>query len=332
MKFFRKLFLVPHLASLLISVLAATGMWYVVSVRDRIEAQFEVSIDYFGIPKNLMVTDGLINKLTVRLRGPETLLRSISQQHLNQQVNLSDIKKGVTIVPLAAENLKGTFRAFEIMDIQPPRIVVKADIVLERSVPVKPVITSPLRSGALTVDNVSVSPATVTLRGPEGVINEISSVKLPILLDPKAAGQTVNQTMPLDTPSLVTSVPSSVKVQYTITSGRAVISRRCHVMVSSNTPEDYTVEPQELQLLIEVPEALARSNGYLAKLLASVTPPALKNGESTAVQVHYRLPEGMTIVPPVIEEVTVSRRQGAEPHDMPSQVPVIPQEKIKHSK
>ena len=102
----------PHLLSLLVAVLAAVGMWYVVSVRDRLEAQVEVNIDYYGIPPNLVVTDGLISKITVRLRGPETLLRSIPQQRLTQAVDLSDIKKGVTVVPLGGDNLGPTFRAF----------------------------------------------------------------------------------------------------------------------------------------------------------------------------------------------------------------------------
>lgn len=80
-KYFRRFLTTPHLASLLISIIAATGMWYVVSVRDRIEAQFDVFIDYYGIPQNLMVTDGLIKKISIRLKGPETLLRSIPKQH-----------------------------------------------------------------------------------------------------------------------------------------------------------------------------------------------------------------------------------------------------------
>ncbi len=110
-KYFRRFLTTPHLASLLISIIAATGMWYVVSVRDRIEAQFDVFIDYYGIPQNLMVTDGLIKKISIRLKGPETLLRSIPKQHLNQQVNLSEIKRGVNIVPLSPDNLQRSFRA-----------------------------------------------------------------------------------------------------------------------------------------------------------------------------------------------------------------------------
>ena len=40
----------------------AVGMWYVVSVRDRLEVQLEVGIEYNGIPPGLVVTDGLVSK------------------------------------------------------------------------------------------------------------------------------------------------------------------------------------------------------------------------------------------------------------------------------
>ena len=65
----------PHLLSMLLAVFIAVSMWYMVSVRDRLEAQIEVNLDYVGVPANLVVTDGLISKAIVRLRGPETLLR-----------------------------------------------------------------------------------------------------------------------------------------------------------------------------------------------------------------------------------------------------------------
>lgn len=299
----------PHLVSLLVAVLTAVGMWYVVSVRDRLEAQVEVNIDYYGIPPNLVVTDGLISKVLVRLRGPETLLRSIPQQKLTQAVDLSGIKKGVTIVPLSGENMGPAFRAFELVDVQPPRIVIKADTLMERSVPLRAIVDSPLRGGALTVENVSVSPATVVLRGPESVVSDISSLPLTIMLDPKAAGTTVHQTVTLDTPSLVTATPSSVRVQYTITSGRTVVSRRCKVELSVENRRFYDVEPEEINVLVEVPEALAKNARYLGELEVSVVPPALEPGQNAKVELRFRLPEGMTLLNPATEEVTVSRKK-----------------------
>lgn len=299
----------PHLASLLVAVLAAVSMWYVVSVRERLEAQLEVTLDYYGIPANLVITDGLVNKAVVRLRGPETLLRSATQGKLIQAVNLSHIKKGVTVVPLTTEHLGPVFRAFELIDVQPPRVVITADTLVERAVPVRLTVDSPLRNGALTVENAKVIPATVTLRGPESVVQEITHVPATIMADPKAAGSTVHLTITLDTPSLVTAVPPTVKVQYSITSGRTAVDQRCKVEISAENPRLYKVEPDELTLSVEVPDALAKNARYLGQLEATVSPPDLDEGESRQVEVRFRLPEGMTLLSPGTEEVTVSRKK-----------------------
>lgn len=298
-----------HLLSMLLALLCAVGLWYQVSVRDWLEAQIEVNLDYIGIPHNLMITEGLINKLVVRLRGPETLLRTVTRGYLNQTVDLSSIKRGSTVVPLGTEHLDARFRAFELIDVQPPRIVVKADNIMERVVPVRAVVESPLHSGALTVENVGVTPATVLLRGPEGIISQVSHVPLVIMLDPKAAGTTVHRTIALDTPSLVTPSPASVRVQYTITSGRTVLTRRCKVIVLGDQRRKYTVEPSELDVQVEVPDALAKSQRYLNEMEISVAVPDIGPGESARVPLHFRLPEGMTLLNPLAEEVTVTYRK-----------------------
>ena len=299
----------PHLYSVIIAIITAVGMWYVVSVRDRLEAQLEVNIDYHGVPPGLVVTDGLVSKVHVRLRGPELLLRSISQQTLTQAIDLSGIKKGTTVVPLSGEHMGPQLRAFELIDVQPPRIVVKADNLIERSVPVRAEIESPLRSGVLTVENVIVSPASVTLRGPESVLADMSHVPLIITLDPNAAGTTVRQTLPLDTPSLVNAMPGSVAVQYTITSGRTVVTRQVKVEVEAENARNYAVEPDSLELLVEVPEALARNSSYLRKLGVIVVPPPMESGQSRQVDPRIRLPEGMTLLNPSVNPVTISRKK-----------------------
>lgn len=297
----------PHLLSMLLAVILATAMWYVVSVRERREAQVEVNIDYYGIPKNLVVTEGLVSKIIVRLKGPETLLRSIPRERLTQTIDLSGIKKGVTIVPLGKDELGSAFRAFDLVDIQPPRIVVKADTILERIAHVSTIVDSPLRGDALTVENKSIFPATVTIRGPESVVSSLNNIPAIIKLDPKAAGTTVQQNITLDTPSLVTASPASVRVRYTITSGRTVISRTCRISVKSDAQHHYIVTPAEITVLAEVPDALAKSAGYLKQLEVSVIPPEMEIGDSKKVKPSFRLPEGMTLLNPPADEVTVQR-------------------------
>lgn len=298
----------PNLISLAVAVLVAVTMWYVVSVRDRLEAQVDVSIDYNGIPANLVVTDGLINKITVRLRGAETLLRSFSRQHLTQSLNLSHIKKGTTVVPLSVDSFEPLFRAFEIVGIQPTRVVVKADSLIERRVPLHAIIDSPLRDNAVTVENVSITPSSVLLRGPEGVVDYISSLSLPVMLDPKRTGDAVTQSVALDTPSLVTAIPSLVKVEYTITSGRIAVARRCKVLLIVENSRDYSVAPVELTVQVEVPESLSKNTSYLGQLEVSAMPPSLEPGQSGKAVLNFRLPEGMTLLNPLPGEVTVTRK------------------------
>ena len=203
----------PHLLSLLVAFAVAVGMWYVVSVRDRLEVQLEVGIEYNGIPSGLVVTDGLVSKVQVRLRGPE------------------------------------------------------------------------------------------------GVISSINNLPLGIRLDPKAAGTTVEQTLLLDTPSLVTSNPASVKVQYTITSGRTVVSRRCRSRWSPYHSKKFTVEPSHVEVMVEVPEALARNSSYLKRLEVMVVPPALEPGQKGTAEPRIQLPEGMTILNPSFDSVTITRKK-----------------------
>lgn len=193
--------------------------------------------------------------------------------------------------------------------MQPPRIVVKADNLIERSVPVRVAVGSSLSNGALTVENVSVTPANVTLRGPEAMVEDIASVPVPIQADPKAAGSTMQQVVTLDTPGLVTPIPPTVKVQYSITSGRAEVTRSCKVEVLAENRQ-FTVTPAEVSVHIEVPEALVKNAQYLKQLEATVSPPDMAEGESRKVEIRFRLPEGMTLLNPGTE-VTISRKKNS---------------------
>ncbi len=298
---------VLHFLSIILSVCIATALWYMVSIRDRIEMQIDVNMDYIGIPKNLIVTDGLIRTITVRLRGPETLLRNITSRHLRHQTDLSHIKKGVTVVPITAEKLSGYNRAFDVLDVQPPRIIVKADHVLERTIPVQPEVISNLRKGAITVTNIKISPSTVTVRGPESLVGDLTSIRLPLVIDTRAKGTLTQPSLSLDAPGLVTITPNNVQATYTITSGRIIVDQKYPVIIASDTPENYKVDPAETVVKVEVPESMAKNKSYLGQFKISVIPPAdMTENVPQEVPVHLRIPDGMTVMEPHLEQVTVT--------------------------
>lgn len=293
---------------MLLAVIGATSMWYFVSKRDVVERQVEVGLDYYGIPQDLIVTRGLVSKIIVRVRGPEILMRSLPQEAMQQSINLSHIKKGETRVPFGEDQVQPRVRGFHIIDIAPPGITVYAEPIIERSVPVHANVISPLEGDALTYENVNVDPSTVVIRGPESAIKSITDIPVTIRLDPKLVGTRQANTETLDTPSLVTAKPARVNITYTITSSRVALNCRCPIVVAGDTADMYEVYPRELEVRVEVPERLARDKKYLRQLEASVAPPAMNFGESRQFKLRFHLPEGMTMLSPRDQEVTVTRK------------------------
>ena len=52
-----------------------------------------------------------------------------------------------------------------------------------------------------------------------------------------------------------------------------------------------------------------KGGGVAPQLEVSVTPPALEPEQSKKVELRFRLPEGMTLLNPATEEVTVFRKK-----------------------
>lgn len=298
-----------HWLLLLLAFVAASAMWYTVTVGDRVDAQIDIRLDYKNVPENLIVMDGLLNKVTVRIRGPQTLLRSINPQDLSQVINLSRIKKGSNVIPLVPEKLDSNIRAFEVVEVVPPRLTLEVDALVERTLPVKPVLKSLLTGSVLTVDGMTISPPNVTVRGPESLLSSMRTVALNIPLDPSAVAGIHSQMFALDLPSLVTASPGAVKVEYTITSGRKELALQRDVIVDAPDRRHYTVSPASISLRVEIPEALLKNNGYLNKARLTVTPPLMKGGSTELVPVRVELPDGMRLVEPVQSSVSVTRNK-----------------------
>ena len=68
---------------LLVAFLLALGLWYTLNAREQIERVVEVRLDYKGLPPGLIVTGGQLNKVSVRLRGPQELLRSMTNREIS---------------------------------------------------------------------------------------------------------------------------------------------------------------------------------------------------------------------------------------------------------
>ncbi len=303
----RSRFFALNLKVLLLSFVMAVGIWYVVVIGDQVDIQLEVSVEYKNIPSHLIITDGLVTSIEVRLRGPEALMRDIPSSSRVHVVDLSNLHKGRNVIPFIFLRNK-TLRAFDVQNITPSRLIVTADTAQERNVNVRAQISSSIPTSNFKIENVKVSPSSVLLRGPSNTVQNINNIPIRVRMDPKAQPGTYTQTQLLDIlQPLVTATPSSVSVTYTVLSERKGVELNEKIRIESTQPLNYKIDPENLQINVEVPESLINNTVYLAGIKLSVTPPLLEIGESTAVPLNVTLPEGITLIKTLPKVVTVKR-------------------------
>ncbi len=292
---------------LLLSFCIAVGAWYAITINERMDMHISVKLDYKNAPKNLVITEGLIDNITVHVRGPKALLLSYDAKQ-PYTFSLANLTKGENIISfLQPDMMGGSFRAFEVLDITPTQIVVQADTLLERNVPIKPKMHTVLHSSAFKVQDLHIAPNTALLRGPEKIISKIESIPLDIRMDTTEKAGSHTKKVPLVTTAAQSTVtPSFVTVSYKVVSQR-IRKTIDKTIVINGEQNSYTISPSTLSIHVEFPEALKNNKSYLNGITVRVTPPLLEPGKSATVHANVSLPEGMTLTDEPHEEFTITR-------------------------
>jgi len=280
---------------LLLSFVLACGLWYTVTVRDRLEVQAEVILNYRGMPENLMIRDGMLKSFTVQLRGPRELVRSLDTKMLTYLVDLSHLHRGTNVIALSAPFTVAESRALDVMGLVPNQLVLEAEAVMESTVPLEPRFKSPTLAQALKAENLHVRPAAVNVRGPESVIKKLDSLKLDVPLEMAATGD-YQLSLPVNTPPQVTAMPSTVLVQYSIVGKRSIAELERVPLLDAKSSQPYQIAPKKVALTVELPEGLAGNKTYLEKIRVVINTKDLPLAGSGEVKPSVELPEGARLV------------------------------------
>ena len=277
--------------SVILSFVIATGLWYLVVGRDHVETQVELRVEYRGLPDGLVIREGMVNHISVRLRGSAELLRNLHSRDLVYTVDLSRVQKGASALPLAVDSIPD-FKAFEIMEILPNRLVLEADALTERVVQLenKPL---PLPADSpYIISQIILEPSFVTVKGPETQINTID--KLIVIYDPtKNTSEGPHEAnVAIAAPSQVEVTPPVTTLRYTLNLKTQEVTLNCPIQLDSEI-EGYGIEPVMAKVTLSVPESLADDRDYLETVRVIVRRPTnLTNEESIDITPLVMLPSG----------------------------------------
>jgi YbbR domain-containing protein len=163
----------------------------------------------------MMVGNEVPALVDVRISGPRTLLMNLQPNDIRIAVNLKDLQPGLTSFKRLEERLNLP-TALKVTRLSPAFVDVKLERVMEKKVPVQPVLMGTPDDG-YRVASIKAEPSHVTVEGAESEVKEVNEITTePIAVE--GAKETFTLTVPLVYRGKFTALKDheSAEVQVTI--------------------------------------------------------------------------------------------------------------------
>lgn len=296
-----------------LSFVLAVGVWYAVIGSSQVEGQVEVRVDYRSLPEGLVVRDGMVSRVAVRLRGPAELLRGLHTRDLACTVDLSGVKRGANVLPLDMADIP-EFKAYEVVEVSPGRLVLEVDGLAERVLPLEASVSPLPEDAPLRLTHVLLEPSFVTVRGPESQIRPLEHLTVSFDPNQDLSEGTRAVNVAISAPDQVDISPPVTTLRYTLALKTVELEIQRLVQLDADDRGQYVVTPDRVKLLVEVPEGRVRDAAYQAAIRVVVRPPARAAGVDVAAPVLVVLPAGARLVRVEPSGVEIRRRNApAEP-------------------
>jgi YbbR domain-containing protein len=171
---FLKRYVLHNFALKLMSLLLATGLWFMIS-RDEQPAEVAVRapIVFQHVPDDLEVSSESVTEAEIRVRGPERVVRQLRINEVQAEIDLSGVRPQERTFDLSSQQVRHP-RELAIMQIIPSQVHVSFDTRMTREVEVHPRVTGNFATGEQIV-KVDSDPARITIVGPRRHVERIEA-------------------------------------------------------------------------------------------------------------------------------------------------------------
>lgn len=173
MGFFKR-YVVHNFGLKLLSLLLATGMWFLIS-RDEQPSEVAVRapIVFQNVPPQLEISSESIPETQIRVRGPERIIRQLKINEVQAELDLAGVRSGERTFDLTSHQVRHP-RDLEVVQIVPSQLHLSFDMRLTRQVDVHPRVTGVFATGEQIV-KVDADPAQITITGPRHHVEVIDA-------------------------------------------------------------------------------------------------------------------------------------------------------------
>jgi hypothetical protein len=174
--------LFENLGLKLLSVVLAVFLWAVVVGEQKVEVVMNVPLEIAGFPRDLIPVNEPTDTLQVRVRGPKTLISTLSSSEISLEGLSKSFVEGENLIPILPEMVRVP-RGIEVVDVAPHRVRLVLDALVEREVEVAPRVEGTPPKG-FVVKRVTTSPRRIRMTGPRSDLRRLTRVyTVPINLE-----------------------------------------------------------------------------------------------------------------------------------------------------
>ncbi len=176
-------FLRRNLAWMLLALMLSTGLWLVVTIdQNPTESNWFTSIpvEVVNVPTGLAVRDA-VDPVRVRVSAPRDVWtgRGLAAEKLKAVVDASTAGPGISELPVVVTSADSRAKVEE---VEPAKAVLRLEPIKKRDVPVRVRTTGSVPLG-YEAGAPKVTPAEVTVTGPQGLVEQVSQVTVEVSLD-----------------------------------------------------------------------------------------------------------------------------------------------------
>jgi len=168
------------------AIAIAILLWALVHGQGMGSRSIDVPLQIQGLPARLIIVNNLPERVRMTVSGPQARLSNLNARDIHVALDTSSVKKpGVEEIALVADNIKVP-SGLKVDRIQPDRIVLQIDQLIERKIKVFPRLELP---DGWVIQNLEIKPESVLLKGPEVWLDGLSVVKTSAIQPEARAGE-----------------------------------------------------------------------------------------------------------------------------------------------
>lgn len=256
--------------TMVLAVAMAVFTWFLVTGREVVETWVDMPIVMTNPPEGMIIEDGLVDKIQVRLRGPKGLVGSLANQNLSYPLDVKHLRIGTQVVDIDSSRLPLT-STYEIIEIKPNRLKLVVDRRIAKKIALEAAWSGKL-NGDYRLQEVVVSPDLVEIRGPETVLRKINKAKVVLHEDfPGEVPPSWVEDVGIGLPEEVEASPGQVRVEAFFGPKTREIWVKLPLAVIPPKGYKAAVAQDYVRLLIEGPIALFRNNEYRKSMSSSLS-------------------------------------------------------------